>query len=118
MTHYLLGVYPPAAQDQTLDEAAMQRMFANIDAFNERLQASGSFVFAGGMHDASSATVVREQAGSVITTDGPFLEVKEHLGGFYVIQAADLDEALRWASEATVACQAAIEVRPFAGVVE
>ena len=118
MAHYLLSVYPPAAQDQTLDEEAMQQLFRDIDAFNERLQSSGSFVFAGGLHQASSATVVREQGGKVLTTDGPYLEVKEHVGGFYVIEAADLDGALRWASEATAACQAAIEVRPFDGIVE
>jgi hypothetical protein len=118
MAHYLLSVYPPAAQDQTLGEAAMQQLFKDIDAFNERLQASGSFVFAGGLHDASSATVVRKQGGTVMTTDGPFLEVKEHVGGFYVIEAADLDAALRWGTEAATACQAAIEVRPFDGIVE
>ncbi len=118
MAHYLLSVYPPADQDQTLGDAAMQQLFRDIDAFNERLQASGSFVFAGGLHQASSATVVRERGGNVVTTDGPFLEVKEHVGGFYVIEAADLDAALAWASQATAACQAPIEVRPFDGIVE
>ena len=118
MAHYLLSVYPPADQDQTLGDAAMQQLFRDIDAFNERLQASGSFVFAGGLHQASSATVVRERNGNVVTTDGPFLEVKEHVGGFYVIEAADLDAALAWASQATAACQAPIEVRPFDGIVE
>jgi hypothetical protein len=118
MTHYLLAVYPPAEQEQTLGDDAMQQLFRDIDEFNARLQESGSFVFAGGMHPATTATVVREQGGRVVTTDGPFLEVKEHLGGFYVIQAADLDAALAWASQATVACQAPIEVRPFAGIVE
>jgi hypothetical protein len=118
MTHYLLAVYPPAEQDQALGEDARQQLFRDIDAFNARLQDSGAFVFAGGMHPASTATVVREQGGRVVTTDGPFLEVKEHLGGFYVIQAADLDAALAWASQATVACQAPIEVRPFQGIVE
>ncbi len=70
-------------------------------------------MFAGGLHPASTATVVRVQDGEVVTTDGPFLETKEHLGGFWVIEAADLDAALDWAAKATVACQAPIEVRPF-----
>jgi len=118
MAHYLLSVYPPADQEQTLDDAALQKLGRDIDALNERLRTSGSFVFAGGLHQASSATVVRERNGNVVTTDGPFLEVKEHVGGFYVIEAADLDAALAWASQATVACQAPIEVRPFDGIVE
>jgi hypothetical protein len=70
-------------------------------------------VFAGGLHPADTATVVRVQDGDVLTTDGPFAETKEQLGGFWVIQAIDLDEALRWAAQGAVACKNPVEVRPF-----
>ena len=91
----------------------MEQMYKDVDAVNEEMRAAGAWVFAGGLHPASTATVVRVQDGEVVTTDGPFLETKEHLGGFWVIEAADLDAALDWAAKATVACQAPIEVRPF-----
>ena len=70
-------------------------------------------MFAGGLHPASTATVVREDDGEVLLTDGPFPESKEQLGGFWIIEAADLDAALAWARKATVACGAPVEVRPF-----
>ena len=117
MAHYLLSVYPPEGFEQTLDESTLERLGETVDAYNDRLKASGAWVFAGGLHDATSATTVREQGGRILTTDGPFLEVKEHVGGFYVIDVPDLDAALKWAADATVACMAAIEVRPFDGVV-
>ena len=79
----------------------------------QKLQDQGAWVFAGGLHPANTATVVRVSNGDVLTTDGPFAEAKEQLGGFWVIEAADLDAALAWAAEATVACQAPVEVRPF-----
>ena len=113
MTQYLLSVYPPAGQAEQLSEAEMQGVFGAVDAFNAKLREGGAWVFAGGLHPADTATVVRERGGRIVTTDGPFLEAKEHIGGFWVISAPDLDAALRWASEATVACQAPVEVRPF-----
>ncbi|HEV2362027.1 MAG TPA: YciI family protein, partial [Acidimicrobiales bacterium] len=70
-------------------------------------------VFAGGLHAPDTATVVKLKGGNVVTTDGPFAESKEQLGGFWVIEAANLDEALAWASKATTACRAPVEVRPF-----
>ena len=70
-------------------------------------------MFAGGLHPATSATVVRAQDGDVITTDGPFAETKEQLGGFWIIEAADLDAALAWAAKGSAACMGAVEVRPF-----
>jgi hypothetical protein len=76
---------------------------------------SGAWVFAGGLHPATSATVVRVQDGEVLTTDGPFAETKEHIGGFYIIEAADLDAALDWAGRASAACEAPVEVRPCEG---
>ena len=112
MTQYLLSVYmvegeePPSAED-------MERAYRDVDVLNEELQAQGAWVFAGGLHPANTATVVRATAGDVLITDGPFPETKEQLGGFWVIEAADLDAALAWASKATVACRAPVEVRPF-----
>ena len=113
MTQYLMSVWmvegtePPSADE-------MAQMYKDVDVFNEELKASGRWVFAGGLHPANTATVVRAgDTGDVITTDGPFAETKEQLGGFWVVQAADLDEALALAARATVACQAPVEVRPF-----
>jgi hypothetical protein len=91
----------------------MEKAYKDVDAFNSELQASGAWVFAGGLHPATTATVVKVADGDVITTDGPFAETKEQLGGFWIVQAADLDEALALAARATVACQAPVEVRPF-----
>jgi hypothetical protein len=112
MTQYLLSVYmvdgqePPSAEE-------MERMYADVDALNEEIKRQGIWVFAGGLHPASTATVVREERGEVLLTDGPFPEAKEQLGGVWVIEAADLDAALAWARKATVACGAPVEVRPF-----
>ena len=112
MTQYLLAVHMVEGQEPPPAEA-MQEAYANVDRFNAKLQAQGQWVFAGGLHPADTATVVREKGGEVVSTDGPYAETREHLGGFWVIKAADLDEALALASEATVACKGAVEVRPF-----
>ena len=77
------------------------------------VQAAGAWVFAGGLHPPSTATVVRAQGGQVVTTDGPFAETKEQIGGFWVIKAADLDAALDWAAKGSAACGWPVEVRPF-----
>ena len=111
MTQYMLSVYDEGVA--TLSEAEIQRIYADVDALNEEIKARGAWVFAGGLHPADTATVVRAKDGDVVTTDGPFAETKEQLGGFWVIEAADLDAALAWASKATVACRGAVEVRPF-----
>jgi hypothetical protein len=91
----------------------MQRAFRQVDELNAELQAKGVWVFAGGLLPASSATVVRADGDDILVTDGPFTESKEHIGGFWVIEAPDLDAALAWASKATRACGAPVEVRPF-----
>ena len=91
----------------------MQRAFEQVDALNAELQASGAWVFAGGLQPASIATVVREAGGEVVVTDGPFTESKEHIGGFWIIEVDDLDAALAWAAKATRACGAPVEIRPF-----
>jgi hypothetical protein len=88
-------------------------MYKQVDAFNAELQSAGAWVFAGGLHPPTTATVVRAQGGQVVTTDGPFAETKEQLGGFWVIKAADLDAALDWAAKGSAACGGPVEVRPF-----
>ena len=113
MTQYLLSVIGDEADFEKMPAEVAEQMNKDVDAVNEEMRSAGAWVFAGGLHPASTATVVRVQDGEVVTTDGPFLETKEHLGGFWVIEAADLDAALDWAAKATVACQAPIEVRPF-----
>jgi hypothetical protein len=91
----------------------MQQAFKDVDALNGQMQAEGAWVFAGGLHPATTATVVRIKDGDVLTTDGPFAETKEQLGGFWVIKAESLDAALAWAARATKACRGPVEVRPF-----
>lgn len=111
MTQYLLSVH--IDEDEVPPAAEMEETYRDVDAFNNQLQQAGAWVFAGGLHDTSTATVVASRNGEVLTTDGPFAETKEQLGGIWIIQAADLDEALNWARKATVACRAPVEVRPF-----
>jgi len=112
MTQYLLSVWSVEGQKPPTDDE-MQKVYADVDAFNAKLKDAGAWVFAGGLHPASTATVVQAKGGDVVTMDGPFAESKEQLGGFWVISAPDLDAALKWAGEATVACAAPVEVRPF-----
>ena len=112
MNHYLLSVHMVEGEGYQSDEE-MQQAFKDVAALNEDIKKAGAWVFAGGLEPADVATVVREQNGDILTTDGPFIEGKEHIGGFWVIQVADLDEALAWAKKATVACKGAVEVRPF-----
>jgi hypothetical protein len=112
MRQYLLSVAmidgaPPRP------DAEMQKAFGQVDALNAELQDKGAWVFAGGLMASSTATVVREDGGELLVTDGPFTEAKEHIGGFWVIEATDLDEALAWAAKATRACMEPVEVRPF-----
>jgi hypothetical protein len=94
----------------------MEEAHAATGAFNDRLRADGYWVFAGGLQPASTATVVDGQGESVVLTDGPYLETKEVLGGFWVVEAPDLDVALRLAAEGSKACRGTVEVRPFGGV--
>jgi hypothetical protein len=112
MTQYMLSVYMVEGSEEPTAEA-MQKAYRDVDVLNKKLQDHGVWVFGGGLHPANTATVVRETNGDVLTSDGPFAESKEQLGGFWIINAADLDAALAWAREATVACQAPVEVRPF-----
>jgi hypothetical protein len=112
MPQYLMSVYMVEGEPAPAPEA-MQKMYQTVDEFNAELMAAGGWVFAGGLLPHSTATVVRVKDDQVLTTDGPFAEGKEHIGGFWVIKAEDLDAALAWAAKATRACAAPVEVRPF-----
>jgi len=111
MTHYLVAIHRPDNYDPSTEDEAMSR---DIDTLNEEMEAAGARVFVGGLTAANSAKSLRPQPdGKVLVTDGPYLETKEHIGGFWVLEAADLDEALVWGRKAVVACRAPVEVRPF-----
>jgi hypothetical protein len=115
MTQYLLSTYAVEGEvpgaPRTPEE--MQTFMARVAALEAEMDASGTFVFGGALHGPDAATVIRVGAGDVIMTDGPFVESKEHIAGFYIINAADLDAALAWAGKVAVATNHPIEVRPF-----
>jgi len=115
MTEYLLSVWHSDDNPVPTDPAVMEQAFKQVDAFNAELQSAGVWVFAGGLHPPTTATVVRDDGGETIITDGPFAETKEQLGGFWVIEASDLDAALVWAAKGSAACMGPVEVRPFQG---
>jgi hypothetical protein len=111
MAQYLVAIHHPDDYDPSLEDEAMSR---DIDALNDEMKAAGVRIFVGGLYPAGSAKSLRAQRdGKVLITDGPYLETKEHVGGFWVLKAADLDEALAWGRKAAVACRAPVEVRPF-----
>ncbi len=112
MNQYLLSVYIDENAEPPSDEV-MQKAYQDVEAVNQKMRDAGAWVFAGGLHPTNTATTVREQNGEVLTTDGPYTESKEQLGGFWVIKAPDLDAALKWAAEGSAACRAPVEVRPF-----
>jgi hypothetical protein len=114
MTQYLLSVHSVEGEvgDPMTDEE-MQQSWKQVQVLNEEMKSAGAWVFGGALHEPDTATVVRISESEVLTTDGPFAESKEHLGGFYIIEADDLDAALAWASKATAAVRKPIEVRPF-----
>ncbi len=111
MKQYLLSVYQPDGGPPPPE--ILEKVMHDVDTVNQELRAAGAWVFAGGLHPPSTATVVRVQGGEVLMTDGPFAEGKEHLGGFTVIQAPDLDSALEWGRKLARATTLPIEVRPF-----
>ncbi len=115
MAQYLLSVWHD--EDYVVDFSGddLQRLAAQVGAFNDEVQAAGAWVFAGGLNPASSATVVRVTAGELSMTDGPYAESKEVMGGFWVIEVPDLDVALEWARKGAAACEGPVEVRPFQG---
>jgi len=111
MKQYLLSVYQP--EGGTPAAEVLDQVMRDVDVLNQELKATGAWVFAGGLHPSSSATVVRLNDGAMLVTDGPFVEGKEHIGGFWVIKAPDLDAALEWGRKAARACTVPIEVRPI-----
>jgi len=110
MPQYMLSVHHSPDAPPPDD---MQKAFKQVDAFNAELQAAGAWVFGGGLHAPETATVVRATDGDPLMTDGPFAETKEQLGGFWIIEAPDLDAALAWAAKGAAACMGPVEVRPF-----
>jgi hypothetical protein len=119
MAHYLLSVHGPAERGEFGDygsKEAMEEAFAETGAFNDKLKADGYWVFAGGLEPAATATVVDGRGATPVMTDGPYLESKEIIGGFWVLDVPDLDVALRLAAEGSKACRGKVEVRPFEGV--
>jgi len=111
MPQYLVAIHHPDGYDGSLETKAMER---DIDVLNEEMEAAGARLFAGGLSAAKNAKSLRAQPdGKVRITDGPYLETKEHMGGFWILKAANLDEALAWGRKAVVACRAPVEVRAF-----
>lgn len=114
MTQYLLALYRDYAVPSPPERT--RQVWAGVNELGDRLTDAGAFVFKGGLQgSAESATVVRHSGGDFLMTDGPYTETKEHLAGFWIINAADLDEALEWAKLAAVAEQLPIEIRPLFG---
>ena len=112
MPQYLVAIHHPDDYDPAVAED--EAMHRDIDALNDEMKAAGVRIFVGGLHRASSAKSLRAQGdGEVLITDGPYLKTNEHVGGFWVLEAADMDEALAWGRKAATACRAPVEVRPF-----
>jgi hypothetical protein len=112
MPHYMLSVCYPAGSTQPSPEA-LERIMADVNAVHAELAAQGRWIFGGGLHPASTATTVLEKDGEALLTDGPFIESKEQIGGFSVVDLPDLDEAIAWARRLSRATTTPIEVRPF-----
>jgi hypothetical protein len=116
MTHYLLSVHSvEGGTREPMTDEQMQQSHQQLGILEQDMKSAGAWVVSGRLHEPGTATVVRMADSEVVTTDGPFVEAKEYLGGFYIIQAKDLDAALAWASRVTEAIKVPIEVRPFAG---
>lgn len=111
MTQYLVAIHLPDDYDSSAEDDATR---SDIDALNDEMVAAGVRVFVGGLQPVRNAKSLRVKPdGNVLITDGPYTEAKEHIGGFWVLEAADLDEAMVWARKAAIACRAPVEVRPF-----
>jgi hypothetical protein len=111
MTQYLVAIHHPENYDPSLEGEAM---IHDIHALNEEMMAVGARFFAGGLESVDKAkSLCKQSGGEVVVTDGPYIEAKEHIGGFWILEAADMDEALAWGRKAVVACRAPVEVRAF-----
>jgi len=111
MTHYLINIYQPDGGPPPPE--VLEPVMRGLAGLNRELKAAGAWVFSRGLHEASTATVVRAREGELVMTDGPYVEGKEHVGGFWIIDAPDLDAALGWAGRAARILGLPIEVRPF-----
>ena len=116
MQQYLLTVFEPTGG--VLEPEALAAIMKNVEAVDREMHETGVWVFSGGLHPPGTATVLRPEEGDVLTTDGPYIEGKEHVGGFSIIQAPDLDAALEWGRKLSRATTLPIEVRPFRGAPE
>ncbi len=112
MPQFLLAVHSVEGQAPPAPEV-IEQMHADVAAFNAELQATGAWVFAGGLYPIDSSAVVRADGGEVLVTDGPFVEGKEHLGGVWIVEATDFDAALALGAKGAAACRGPVEVRPF-----
>ena len=112
MTQYLLTLYQPDGVPSP-EDVDLDRIGRELGALNEELRAAGAWVFAGGLHQPGTATVVRARGDDLALTDGPYLEGREHVGGFTVVETADLDDALGWAGRLARITGLPVEVRPF-----
>jgi hypothetical protein len=114
MAQYLLSVHNDDQPVYPTPED-MEQAYADTGRVNEEMQAAGVWVFAGGLQPSTTAKVVRRKDSGLLRTDGPYLEAKEHIGGFWVIECPDEESALMWAEKGAVACRGDVEVRPFQG---
>lgn len=113
MPQYLLSVWHDDDYELDFSTPDAQRLVGQVGALNAELESAGAWVFGAGLQPASSATVLRPGGGGVSMTNGPYAETKEQMGGFWVIEAEDLDAALDWARKAAVACEGPVELRPM-----
>ena len=113
MKHYLLSIQQPDGGPASPE--LLGPIMRNVEVFNEELRAAGAWVFAGGLHDPSLATVARPKDGEVFTTDGPYVEGKEHVGGLTILAAPDLEAAIEWGRKLALAVTIPVEVREFQG---
>jgi hypothetical protein len=114
MAKYLLATHSVEGETRpSMTGEEMERFGREMHALNEEIRAAGAWIFGGALHGPETATVMDNTAGDAVTTDGPFVESKEHLAGFYILEAEDLDEALKWASKTSACIRKPIEVRPF-----
>ena len=112
MPQYLVAIHHPDDYDPSVAED--EAMHRDIDALNDEMKSAGVRIFVGGLQPVRSARSIRAKPdGNVLVTDGPYIETKEHIGGFWVLEVASLEEALAWGRKAAVACRAPVEVRPF-----
>lgn len=113
MAQYLVAIHHPDDFDPSIEEGEITR---DISALNEEMIAAGIRVFVGGMGSVTEAKSLRARPdGEVLVTDGPYLETKEHMGGFWILETVNMDEALEWGRKAVIACRTPVEVRPFYG---